>query len=537
MCTPALTGQIDAVVDDDAEACAYLRRAFGYLPANPWEEAPVVRGGDPADRLEPRLRSIVPEDPARGFDVKRVIELVVDVGSFLEWKPEFGRNLVCGLARLDGHTDRGDREPTAASRGIDGRRGVDQDPPHARRLRHVPPAAGVVHRRAGRAADAGAGAPAPARSHLRARGRSPARARAQDQRLPAQGVRLRAVGDERRRSRSGTRSPGRRRRSRSWVPSPECGWRCGASGRRARSRRFPREPRRASCARRRGRGPPPSAPTSTTSSIPRRRGRSWRGRCASRARGWRRRARGSDRLDATSEQPARRQNDDGLGRRAAPPRRGSRSVPRVRRGASARQRTDCRRASASTSCSTPARSSRSALARAVRSASAAGERHGGDGRGARRRHRGGLRNRGRPGRRRGRRGRGGAGLDRRRSGQEQGPARDEPRLSGRAADRLSRRRSGGAERSQRAARRWPARSLLGPPAGGARSPSRAAREPAGDGRARAVAARVAAARRQRRPRRQAPRRAAGAVRRASTTMAPTSRSAPTRKRSPSCCAS
>ncbi len=48
--------------------------------------------------------AIVPEDPAWGFDVKRVIELVVDVGSFLEWKPEFGRNLVCGLARLDGHS-------------------------------------------------------------------------------------------------------------------------------------------------------------------------------------------------------------------------------------------------------------------------------------------------------------------------------------------------------------------------------------------------------------------------------------------------
>ena len=99
-----LTGQIDAVVDDDAAACAYLRRAFGYLPANPWEDPPVVRCGDPPDRLEPRLRSIVPDDPAWAFDVKRVIELVVDAGSFLEWKPEFGRNLVCGLARLDGHS-------------------------------------------------------------------------------------------------------------------------------------------------------------------------------------------------------------------------------------------------------------------------------------------------------------------------------------------------------------------------------------------------------------------------------------------------
>jgi acetyl-CoA carboxylase carboxyltransferase component len=99
-----VTGQIDAVVDDDAAACAYLRRAFGYLRSSPWDEEPVVRTGDPPDRFEPELRAIVPEDPAWGFDVKRVLERVVDSGSFLEWKPDYGRNLVCGLARLDGHT-------------------------------------------------------------------------------------------------------------------------------------------------------------------------------------------------------------------------------------------------------------------------------------------------------------------------------------------------------------------------------------------------------------------------------------------------
>ena len=99
-----ITGQIDAVVPNDAEAIGMLRRVFGYFPANVFEAPPVVRTGDPADRRDPALREVVPERPNRAFDVKKVVESVVDRGSFLEILPEYGKNMVIGLARLDGHT-------------------------------------------------------------------------------------------------------------------------------------------------------------------------------------------------------------------------------------------------------------------------------------------------------------------------------------------------------------------------------------------------------------------------------------------------
>ena len=98
------TGQIDNVAEGDAEAIAMLRRVFGYLPSNPWEDAPVLDSGDPVDRESPELRTLVPDHPLRPFDVHKAIEAIVDRGSFLEFQPEYARNLMTGLARIDGQT-------------------------------------------------------------------------------------------------------------------------------------------------------------------------------------------------------------------------------------------------------------------------------------------------------------------------------------------------------------------------------------------------------------------------------------------------
>jgi acetyl-CoA carboxylase carboxyltransferase component len=99
-----ISGEIDAVTEDDAEAIALLRKAFGYLPANAFEDAPVVDVGDPPDRLVPELETLVPEAPNRAYDVRRVITAIVDRDSFLEYAPTFARNIAGGLARIAGRT-------------------------------------------------------------------------------------------------------------------------------------------------------------------------------------------------------------------------------------------------------------------------------------------------------------------------------------------------------------------------------------------------------------------------------------------------
>ncbi|HUF90436.1 MAG TPA: acyl-CoA carboxylase subunit beta [Gemmatimonadota bacterium] len=89
---------------DEAECFAGIRRLVGYLPSNNQEDPPVVEPDDDPDRRSTALRGIVPENPNKPYDVKGVIEDLVDRGSFLEIQPGYAANLVVGFARLDGRT-------------------------------------------------------------------------------------------------------------------------------------------------------------------------------------------------------------------------------------------------------------------------------------------------------------------------------------------------------------------------------------------------------------------------------------------------
>jgi propionyl-CoA carboxylase beta chain len=80
-----------------------LRRLFSYLPLNNAEQPPFVPTDDPRDRQEAALDSLVPQDSTKPYDVHKVIQLVVDEGSFLEVHADYARNLVVGFARLGGH--------------------------------------------------------------------------------------------------------------------------------------------------------------------------------------------------------------------------------------------------------------------------------------------------------------------------------------------------------------------------------------------------------------------------------------------------
>ena len=79
-----------------------IRELVGYIPSNNFEEAPMVATGDPIDRLEDSLNSIIPENPNEAYDVKDVILSIVDDGKFLEVHENFAKNLVVGFAHMGG---------------------------------------------------------------------------------------------------------------------------------------------------------------------------------------------------------------------------------------------------------------------------------------------------------------------------------------------------------------------------------------------------------------------------------------------------
>jgi len=96
------SGVVGNLAEDEASALEQIRRFLGYLPSNVWQAPPVVPCDDPAERREEELASLVPRNRRRAYKMRRLVELVVDLGSFFELAPLYGRSLVTGLARVSG---------------------------------------------------------------------------------------------------------------------------------------------------------------------------------------------------------------------------------------------------------------------------------------------------------------------------------------------------------------------------------------------------------------------------------------------------
>src|SRR5579863_5706589 len=100
--TQTKSGAVDDAVDDEAAAFACARRFLSYLPSSVHELAPVAPADDDPARREPSLMDAIPRDPHKVYHVRRIIEAVVDRGSFFEIGHLFGRSIATGLARLEG---------------------------------------------------------------------------------------------------------------------------------------------------------------------------------------------------------------------------------------------------------------------------------------------------------------------------------------------------------------------------------------------------------------------------------------------------
>ena len=96
------SGVVDNEVANEDEAFAQIRRFLSYLPASVHELPPVVPSDDPPERRDEELLQIVPRSRRQPHDLRRILGLVLDRGSFFEIAPRFGRSLVTGLARLAG---------------------------------------------------------------------------------------------------------------------------------------------------------------------------------------------------------------------------------------------------------------------------------------------------------------------------------------------------------------------------------------------------------------------------------------------------
>jgi len=98
-----ISGIVDNIATDDHDAIAQIRRYLSYMPQSCWETPPVVDTGDDPFRVDDELIDVVPRNRQHPYDMNRIIEGVVDRGTFFEIQPKFGRALITGFSRIDGH--------------------------------------------------------------------------------------------------------------------------------------------------------------------------------------------------------------------------------------------------------------------------------------------------------------------------------------------------------------------------------------------------------------------------------------------------
>ncbi len=85
---------------NDAACLAGIRELLSYLPSNNLDEPPQGSSDDDPDREDAALDRLIPEDPEKPYDVKKLVMGVVDDGRFFEVHAEFAKNIVIGFARL-----------------------------------------------------------------------------------------------------------------------------------------------------------------------------------------------------------------------------------------------------------------------------------------------------------------------------------------------------------------------------------------------------------------------------------------------------
>ncbi|MCX6013390.1 MAG: acyl-CoA carboxylase subunit beta [Chloroflexi bacterium] len=98
------SGQSHVVAEDDKDAIDKAKILLDFLPSNNKEKAPVKATNDDPEREIPELDTMVPEDPNKGYDMKKVIRLLVDDGYFYELLEMHAKNVIIGYGRFNGKT-------------------------------------------------------------------------------------------------------------------------------------------------------------------------------------------------------------------------------------------------------------------------------------------------------------------------------------------------------------------------------------------------------------------------------------------------
>jgi propionyl-CoA carboxylase beta chain len=100
----AKSGVADGAYENDVECLLQMRRLIDFLPSNSTAGVPEWPSFDAIQREEKSLDTLVPENPNKPYDIKELIEKVVDEGDFFEIQAAYAMNIVTGFGRIAGRT-------------------------------------------------------------------------------------------------------------------------------------------------------------------------------------------------------------------------------------------------------------------------------------------------------------------------------------------------------------------------------------------------------------------------------------------------
>ena len=95
-------GVVDNIANDEEDAFAQIRRFLDYMPPSVWALPERRDSDDDPNRQDEALLSLIPRDRRQIFDARKMIDMILDKGSFFEMARDFGRGQIIGLARMSG---------------------------------------------------------------------------------------------------------------------------------------------------------------------------------------------------------------------------------------------------------------------------------------------------------------------------------------------------------------------------------------------------------------------------------------------------
>jgi len=100
----ASSGVVHFACEDEESCLQDTRYLLSFLPSNNLEKAPRVLPTDDPQRMDPELDGLVPANTSKPYDMRDVVRHIVDDGELYEVHEHYAPNIICGFARLDGHT-------------------------------------------------------------------------------------------------------------------------------------------------------------------------------------------------------------------------------------------------------------------------------------------------------------------------------------------------------------------------------------------------------------------------------------------------